>query len=146
MMFPEDATFTKVDQNPSTRMYILKFNSSDDRHFVSCILRIRVCCVISDNLQFWMQSGSSARDEEFAKNVNALLADPSTTLTWPSESSTSGQASASTSASGASSSSIPAATPEQLAQLQSLMNSMAGSTAGRPGLSECYLFIMFLLY
>lgn len=31
-MFPTDATFTKVAQSPG-RVYVLKFSSSDQRHF-----------------------------------------------------------------------------------------------------------------
>ena len=33
-------------------------------------------------IQFWMQDASSARDEEFANNVNGLLQDPEYNPVW----------------------------------------------------------------
>lgn len=35
ILFPGDATFEKVAQAPGGRTYVLRFNSSDQRHFVS---------------------------------------------------------------------------------------------------------------
>lgn len=37
ILFPGDATFEKVEQAPGGRTYVLRFESSDQRHFVSCI-------------------------------------------------------------------------------------------------------------
>lgn len=34
IMFPGDATFEKVSQDPSERTHVLKFDSSDQKHFV----------------------------------------------------------------------------------------------------------------
>jgi len=110
ILFPSDATFSKVPQ-ASGRVYVLKFASSDQRHF------------------FWMQEASSARDEEFVNNVNGFLVDPDSEPTWTSPS----QPEASSS--GASSSSAPSnfqATPEQLARLQELLTSAVGSRASAP--------------
>ncbi|KAJ3767885.1 proteasome complex subunit Rpn13 ubiquitin receptor-domain-containing protein [Lentinula raphanica] len=117
ILFPSDATFSKVSQ-ASGRVYVLKFSSSDQRHF------------------FWMQDASSARDEEFVNNVNGFLMDPDYEASWSSSS----QPEASTSATGASSSSAPSgsqATPEQLAQLQQLLSTAMG--AGVPPPSEMSL-------
>ncbi|KAF7346182.1 Adhesion regulating molecule [Mycena sanguinolenta] len=46
ILFPSDASFVKVPQS-SGRMYVLKFSSSNQRHF------------------FWLQDASTARDDEF---------------------------------------------------------------------------------
>lgn len=35
ILFPGDATFEKVTQAPGGRTYVLRFESSDQRHFVS---------------------------------------------------------------------------------------------------------------
>ncbi|KAJ3854306.1 proteasome complex subunit Rpn13 ubiquitin receptor-domain-containing protein [Lentinula lateritia] len=112
ILFPSDATFLKVSQAPG-RVYVLKFSSSNQRHF------------------FWMQDASSARDEEFVNNVNGFLMDPDYEASWGSSS----QPSTSTSTAGASQSSAPSnfqATPEQLAQLQQLLTSAVGSGAPPP--------------
>lgn len=37
MLFPGDAVFEKVERAPGGRTYVLRFESSDQRHFVSCI-------------------------------------------------------------------------------------------------------------
>ncbi|GAW05783.1 adhesion regulating molecule [Lentinula edodes] len=112
ILFPSDATFLKVSQAPG-RVYVLKFSSSNQRHF------------------FWMQDASSVRDEEFVNNVNGFLMDPDYEASWGSSS----QPSTSTSTAGASQSSAPSnfqATPEQLAQLQQLLTSAVGSGAAPP--------------
>ncbi|KAJ4482217.1 proteasome complex subunit Rpn13 ubiquitin receptor-domain-containing protein [Lentinula aciculospora] len=112
ILFPSDATFSKVSQG-SGRVYVLKFSSSDQRHF------------------FWMQDASSERDDEFVNNVNGFLMDPDYEASWGSSS----QPEASTSTAGASSSSVPSnfqATPEQLAQLQQLLSSAVGAGAAAP--------------
>ncbi|KAF5382606.1 hypothetical protein D9615_002960 [Tricholomella constricta] len=112
ILFPSDASFVKVSEATGGRVYVLKFSSSDQRHF------------------FWMQDASSARDDEFVDNVNGLLDDPEYTLQWGT---TSTQPQASTSAQ-ASSSAPPAfqATPEQLAQLEALLQSAGGQTQASP--------------
>lgn len=63
ILFPTDATFSKVTQS-NGRVYVLKFSSSNQRHF------------------FWMQNAASQRDEEFANNLNGLLQDPDYDLEW----------------------------------------------------------------
>ncbi|PFH53947.1 hypothetical protein AMATHDRAFT_136103 [Amanita thiersii Skay4041] len=120
ILFPSDATFTKVPQSPSERVYVLKFSSSNQRHF------------------FWMQDASSARDEEFANNLNGMLQDPDYRLVWNTNLSNS-QPQASTSARPQASSYVPSsdsnfqATPEQLATLQALLSRVAGNTPGASG-------------
>ncbi|KIK69613.1 hypothetical protein GYMLUDRAFT_33991 [Collybiopsis luxurians FD-317 M1] len=113
ILFPSDASFSRISQ-ASGRVYVLKFSSSDQRHF------------------FWMQDASSARDEEFVNNVNGFLMDPDYEASWGSSTS---QPEASTSTSAPSSSNAPSAfqaTPEQLAQLQQLLS---GAVSGRAGAS-----------
>ncbi|EKM49532.1 uncharacterized protein PHACADRAFT_33131 [Phanerochaete carnosa HHB-10118-sp] len=128
ILFPGDASFVKVSQSAWGRTYVLKFSSSDQRHF------------------FWMQNADSTRDVEFVENVNRLLADPETIPIWASHNPLrpAGQSSTqATPAAGPSpapapqlSSSQPAAgssterqpTTEELAQLRQIMASM-GSTA-----------------
>ncbi|KIY44817.1 adhesion regulating molecule [Fistulina hepatica ATCC 64428] len=63
ILFPADASFSLV--SGSQRVYVLKFSSSDQRHF------------------FWMQNASTERDEEFVRNVNRLLEDPDFAPFWP---------------------------------------------------------------
>ncbi|KAH9947597.1 adhesion regulating molecule [Amylocystis lapponica] len=124
ILFPSDATFQKVDQSASGRTYVLKFASSNQRHF------------------FWMQDADPTRDAEFVSNVNRLLTDPRTIPIWwaPGYNPTQdAQSSPSTSSAPAATSSAPAggsglqATPEQLAQLQSIVASMGTSGAQQPG-------------
>lgn len=98
-----------------------------------------------------MQDGSSTRDEEFAKNVNALLADPTSSLVWSSEGHTTSSGIASTSATaitvaGAAAPSVSHATPEQLTHLQSLVNSMTANNTSTnpPGWSE--ITILFKIW
>ncbi|TFK73569.1 adhesion regulating molecule [Pluteus cervinus] len=117
ILFPSDASFVKVSQSPSGKVYVLKFSSSNQRHF------------------FWMQDASSTRDEEFANNLNGLLQDPEYFLQWNTNISSS-QAQASTSGSASSSSapipsnpSNPRATQEQVNFLRELLSSVTNSTA-----------------
>ncbi|RDB17911.1 hypothetical protein Hypma_000888 [Hypsizygus marmoreus] len=112
ILFPSDASFVKVSQAPSSRVYVLKFSSSNQRHF------------------FWLQDASSARDDEFVNNLNGLLEDPEYTLTWNPPSGTS-QPEASTSTAPAPGTSNFQATPEQLAQLSALLT--ASSEAAQAG-------------
>jgi hypothetical protein len=115
ILFPSDATFAKVSQ--SARTFVLKFSSSNQRHF------------------FWMQDASSRRDEEFVANINSLLEDPEHDLVWNTghdEGSTS-QPQASTSSSSQSLGTIGSdPTPEQMAQLQALVASMSRNVAPAP--------------
>ncbi|KAJ6584855.1 proteasome complex subunit Rpn13 ubiquitin receptor-domain-containing protein [Mycena capillaripes] len=111
ILFPSDASFVKVPQS-SGRMYVLKFSSSNQRHF------------------FWLQDASTARDDEFVANINRLLEDPESNLVWNTAIAAASQPQASTSAQPASATASSAATaplipPEQLAQLQRLL---AGSS------------------
>ncbi|KAL1748048.1 proteasome complex subunit Rpn13 ubiquitin receptor-domain-containing protein [Schizophyllum fasciatum] len=104
ILFPGDASFVKVGQ-AGGRVYVLKFSSSDQRHF------------------FWLQDASSTRDEEFVSNLNRLLEDPDYQPVWPEQ--------AASTSTGPGTSSAPSAsefqaTPEQLAQLQQIL-SRAGS-------------------
>jgi len=118
ILFPTDATFERVQQSAWGRTYVLKFSSSNQRHF------------------FWMQDADTSRDREFVDNVNRLLADPDEDLVWappqPSTSSAPTPAVASTShplaQTQTAASSQLQVTPEQLAQLRSLVASVAGST------------------
>ncbi|XP_006462710.1 hypothetical protein AGABI2DRAFT_193814 [Agaricus bisporus var. bisporus H97] len=90
ILFPSDASFVKVEQ-ASGRVYVLKFSSSNQRHF------------------FWLQDASSARDEEFVNNLNGLLEDPEYQVQWSSNSSTTtqSQAPASTSTSSSTTTTVP---------------------------------------
>ncbi|PAV16909.1 adhesion regulating molecule [Pyrrhoderma noxium] len=115
ILFAQDASFTKVSQSPNGRTYLLKFLSSNGKHF------------------FWFQDASSARDEEFANNVNALLEDPERQLSWntPSTSTSVPQASSSSQQSSSQQrapSNLPLSS-EQLAELRQLVTSMASEPA-----------------
>jgi len=120
ILFPTDATFNRVSAVTGGRVYVLKFSSSDQRHF------------------FWLQDQSIERDDEFVNNLNGLLDDPDFEPVW--ESSTPAVAPQPVAAS-----STPAAPdapaqstqqagsqfrarPEDIAQLQSLLR--AGGSGG----------------
>ncbi|KAJ7095973.1 adhesion regulating molecule [Mycena belliarum] len=109
ILFPSDASFVKVP-HPTGRVYVLKFSSSNQRHF------------------FWLQDESTARDEEFVVNINRLLEDPESNLVWNTAGAATSQPQASTSsahaapaAAASSSATAPLIPPEQLAQLQALL-------------------------
>ncbi|KAJ7069887.1 adhesion regulating molecule [Mycena amicta] len=116
ILFPSDASFVKVPQ-ASGRVYVLKFSSSNQRHF------------------FWLQDASTARDEEFVANINRLLDNPEAELVWNNTSAGPSQPQASTSAQPAATSSAyafataPLISPEQLAQLQALLSGGRGAPA-----------------
>jgi len=115
ILFPPDASFVSVPQ-ASGRVYVLKFSSSNSRHF------------------FWMQDASSERDEEFAFHVNRLLQIPGYIPVWGVADNTSQTPGASTSAQVATpTGSQP--TTEQLAQLRSLVAQMSGQPVAEPELS-----------
>ncbi|KAG6379328.1 adhesion regulating molecule [Boletus reticuloceps] len=122
ILFPGDAIFEKVAQAPGGRTYILRFESSDQKHFDT----------------------SSRRDDEFVHNLNRLLADPNIIPVWDSRTA---EPEASTSTPGASTSQTPAATapsgnttasvppgmtPEQLARLRALVTSMGANADPNP--------------
>ncbi|KAL4075166.1 proteasome complex subunit Rpn13 ubiquitin receptor-domain-containing protein [Scleroderma yunnanense] len=125
ILFPGDAKLEKVSQDRGGRTYVLKFESSDHKHF------------------FWMQDASSARDDELVASLNRLLADgadipaaapePSTTST---SHATTGASSSST-ARAANAAAPPAgtATTEQLARLRALITSI-GANTGAPRTSD----------
>ncbi|KAG6866298.1 hypothetical protein C0991_006394 [Blastosporella zonata] len=120
ILFPSDASFVKVPQAGPGRVYVLKFSSSDQRHF------------------FWMQDASSARDDEFVANTNGLLDDPDYALQWGT-SQEQQQPEASTSAS--SSTTAPPqfqATREQLDQFAAILRN-AGSGTSAPQAPELSL-------
>lgn len=107
IMFEGDASFTRVSNAPGGRTYVLKFQSSDQRHF------------------FWMQDASPERDADFVRNLNGRLQDPAFSLTWNTE--TTPAASSSTSGP---SRPIQQATPEQVEALRRLLSSYrAGGAA-----------------
>ncbi|KAI9465431.1 adhesion regulating molecule [Lactarius psammicola] len=107
ILFPTDASFVTVPQ-ASARVYVLKFSSSDQRHF------------------FWMQDASSERDEEFAFHVNGLLQIPGYIPVWNIPEGTSQTPGASTSAPSTSQATANQPTSEQLSQLRSLVAQMSG--------------------
>ncbi|TBU46348.1 proteasome complex subunit Rpn13 ubiquitin receptor-domain-containing protein [Dichomitus squalens] len=120
ILFPGDATFQKVEQSAWGRTYVLKFSSSNQRHF------------------FWMQDADSRRDEEFVGNVNRLLADPTIVPIWYSEGyNPHNQASGSTSAPAASQPSGTAqATPEELARIHSILSSLGTNNGAGSSLAQ----------
>jgi len=114
ILFPQDASFSKVTQAAGGRVYVLKFSSSNQRHF------------------FWMQDASSTRDEEFANNVNRLLENLEEELVWNSASSSSAVPITSNAQQGASSSSnnaLPPLSEEQLTHLRQLVSNMVTEPA-----------------
>ncbi|KAF7299179.1 Adhesion regulating molecule [Mycena indigotica] len=102
ILFPGDASFVKIP-SASGRVYVLKFASSDQRHF------------------FWLQEESTARDEEFIANVQKLLDDPEAQLTWGASAGPSQPQASTSTAASSSAATAPLIPPEQLAQLQALL-------------------------
>ncbi|EAU86248.1 hypothetical protein CC1G_03459 [Coprinopsis cinerea okayama7 len=103
ILFPGDATFSKVTES-NGRVWVLKFESSGSRHF------------------FWMQDADSSRDQEFADNVNRLLEDPESELSWNVNiQSTSGSQSTAAPAAGSSSGAGSQYPPDQLATLAAIL-------------------------
>jgi len=113
ILFPTDAGFVSVPQ-AGGRVYVLKFSSSDQRHF------------------FWMQDASSERDEEFAFHVNKLLQIPGYIPVWGVADSNSQSSGASTSTQVAAPAGASQPTSEQLSQLRSLVAQMSGAAAAQP--------------
>jgi hypothetical protein len=116
ILFPTDASFVTVPQ-ASGRVYVLKFSSSDQRHF------------------FWMQDASSERDEEFAFHVDRLLQIPGYIPVWvvPETEDTLETPGASTSTQSPSQATANQPTPEQLSQLRSLVAQMSGGATVEQG-------------
>jgi len=113
ILFPSDASFVKVSQSSSGRVYVLKFSSSNQRHF------------------FWMQDAATNRDHEFSENLDGMLQDPDYDIRWNVPITYSGPPLTTTqSPSNASLSTAPAnpsnfeATREQLAALQAMLRNM----------------------
>ncbi|OJT09875.1 26S proteasome regulatory subunit RPN13 [Trametes pubescens] len=120
ILFPGDATFAKVEQSAWGRTYVLKFSSSNQRHF------------------FYMQDADASRDEEFVGNINRLLVDPSIVPIWYSAGynpNTQAAGPSTSAAPAASSSQVPSsgfqATPEELARIRSIVSTLgAGGSSG----------------
>ncbi|KAF8526090.1 adhesion regulating molecule [Gautieria morchelliformis] len=64
IIFPSEASFEKVSQAAGGRTYVLKFTSSNQRHF------------------YWLQDASTERDSQNIENVNGLLQDPTYAPRW----------------------------------------------------------------
>ncbi|KAJ7601011.1 adhesion regulating molecule [Mycena floridula] len=118
ILFPSDANFTKVNE-ASGRVYVLKFSSSNQRHF------------------FWMQDASSARDEEFARNLDGLLQDPEYSLVWGSETSAASTSNQAASSCVTSQTAPGPMTAEQIAELSRLLT--GASASQQPGISLEYI-------
>lgn len=102
ILFPGDAKLEKVTQSSWGRTYVLKFESSDQKHFVCVSLTagfwFLVCslrslyfssgcrCVLPpdcfDVYLIVLQDSSALRDEEFVTNLNRTLADPNIIAIW----------------------------------------------------------------
>ncbi|KAI6159705.1 adhesion regulating molecule [Pisolithus thermaeus] len=109
ILFPGDARMERVTQERSGRTFVLRFDSSDQKHF------------------FWMQDAIDARDDELVGNLNRFLADPTAVPIWNAGD---GSASQQTSYRAAQAAAPPAglATAEQLARLRALVTSMGASS------------------
>ncbi|KAL7425021.1 hypothetical protein Q5752_000708 [Cryptotrichosporon argae] len=59
LIFPGEATFHPVSQDPSNRAHVLEFNSSNQKYF------------------FWFQRANNETDARAYVDINALLQDPS---------------------------------------------------------------------
>ncbi|KAI0345851.1 adhesion regulating molecule [Trametopsis cervina] len=117
ILFPGDATFIKVSQSAWGRTYVLKFSSSNQRHF------------------FWMQDADPSRDYEFVNNVNRLLTDPESVPIWnaPGYSPTEPSPSSTPVAGPSAAATAHEPTPGELARVRELISSMGGQPqGGRP--------------
>lgn len=61
ILFPTDATFSKVNQSSSGRVYVLKFSSSNQRHFVCSVSLYFTTFFSQMRVQFWMQVRSTPK-------------------------------------------------------------------------------------
>lgn len=57
VIFPSDASFERISDDPSVRMYILKFHSSDQLHF------------------FWLQDPDSSQDASNVEKINKIMSE-----------------------------------------------------------------------
>ncbi|CAE7127448.1 unnamed protein product [Rhizoctonia solani] len=57
VVFPSDATLEKISNDPSVRMYVLKFQSSDQLHF------------------FWLQDPDGSQDADSIGRINRLMSE-----------------------------------------------------------------------
>lgn len=59
MLLPSDASLEKISDDPAVRMYVLKFQSSDQLHFVSgSLIGISAKMLFDlgpESRQFWLQ-------------------------------------------------------------------------------------------
>ncbi|KAI0725635.1 adhesion regulating molecule [Fomitopsis betulina] len=118
ILFPGEATLVKVDQPAWGRTYVLKFSSSNQRHF------------------FWMQDADSSRDAEFVSNVNRLLIDPQMVPIWSAPGASSQASSSAAGSSQPAPGPIEQVAPEQFAQMQELLASIAqGGQQQQPDIS-----------
>jgi len=117
--FPGEATVARVGGVQGGRIFVLKFSSSDHRHF------------------FWLQDLDTSLDEQHISNLNGFLEDPDFTPEYtiaaaPSGSADSGAETSQTTA-PSTSASAPATSPgapsaptlDQLAQIRSLVENLA---------------------
>ncbi|KAF8527526.1 adhesion regulating molecule [Hysterangium stoloniferum] len=105
IIFPSEATFEKVAQSAGGRTFVLKFTSSNQRHF------------------YWLQDASTERDSQIVNNVNQLLADPTYAPNWEDSSPEDNQPQASTSTGGT----AQQPTAQQLAEIRNILSQMGSS-------------------
>lgn len=125
IVFPSDATFVPVTQAPGGRVHVLKFSSSDQRHF------------------FWFQDQKPEFHARHAQHISLVLDDPQSELPIPitgSQPSASTSTAPAASTSAAPSGSNPAFNADQLSQLRALVSGLpqtqgAGASSGAPDLS-----------
>ncbi|KAI8982507.1 proteasome complex subunit Rpn13 ubiquitin receptor-domain-containing protein [Pilobolus umbonatus] len=67
IIFPEEAEFSLVSQCTTGRVYVLKFKTSNDRHF------------------YWMQSTNVDKDQEIADRMNKLISESDNSMNMYSE-------------------------------------------------------------
>jgi hypothetical protein len=82
VLFPGDCTFSKVQQDPSGRTYVLKFSSSDQRLFVSEIKTLHARRVCSSPVllplvrQFYLQNPDVQRHAFEGATIDSVIQDP----------------------------------------------------------------------
>lgn len=125
-MFPSDATFVPVTQAPGGRVHVLKFSSSDQRHF------------------FWFQDKKPEFHARHAQHISLVLDDPQSELpipitgSGPSTSTSPPPAQSTSNTVPTATTSAPAFNAEQLSQLRTLVSGLPqtqGNTSGAPDLS-----------
>lgn len=67
IIFPDEAEFSKVTQCTTGRVYLLRFKTSNERHF------------------YWMQSKNEDKDQELVERVSELIRDPEANMNATSE-------------------------------------------------------------